>query len=230
MKELFIVNSKEPTLVDDDVYHLYNKYKWYLTNGYVCYGEKDASFKSYERLHRIILGAKEGEFIDHIDRNKLNNQRNNLRIVTQQQNCHNRGKIKNTKNKYKGVSFLKNICLYQSRCRMMGQDFFLGYFKTEIASAYAYNKKAIELSKFSSINYLPFSIEELEKLLITDRNDRAVAKSKYKNIYFKKKSGRMKCDKWYISFFVNKIRTRKGYFDTEEEALSYLEKNYPQIS
>ena len=41
-------------------------------------------------LHRILIGAKKGEIVDHINRNKLDNRIENLRIVTQSQNNLNR--------------------------------------------------------------------------------------------------------------------------------------------
>jgi len=214
-------------LVDDEDFGRLSQHKWYLSRaGYAIHGSNKNGIKSFEKMHRHIMNAKQGDFIDHIDRDKLNNQKTNLRFATQLQNAHNRSKKEGTKNNYKGVFFMKSINLFQSRCRMNGQDIFLGYYKTEIAAAYAYNKKAVELCVFSSINYLPFPITTLEKKLIDDRCDRAVTKSKYKYIYFKTKSGRMKCDKWYISFVVNNTRVRKGYFDTEELARDYIKNNY----
>jgi len=97
-------------------------------------------------MHRLITKAKDGELVDHIDRNKLNNTRSNLRIVDREGNVHNQKKRTNTNNNFKGVQFIKRLGLWQSRCRIYGNDYFLGYYKTEIAAAYAYNKKATELS------------------------------------------------------------------------------------
>lgn len=231
MKELFIKNSKLTTLVDDDIHSLYNSYNWYLCSGYVCYGSKDENFKSYEKLHRIVIGAKDGEIVDHIDRNKLNNQRSNLRIVKTKDNVHNSNKRKKTSCNYKGVSYVSKIGLYQARCRINGIDYFLGHFETEISAAYAYNKKASELSKYILLNNLgEFSNEELEFKLIQER--RASKKhlgSKYKYIGFKKKSGRMKCDKFFILFTINGNRTYHGYFDTEEEAFLILKEKYHTV-
>jgi hypothetical protein len=231
MKQIYLTNSSQFTLVDDDIYEKYSHLKWYLSNGYACYGAKDSNFKSYERLHRIVLGCKKGEIVDHIDRNKLNNQRSNLRLVTTKENAHNQSKRKNTKNKYKGVTFVKKLNLYQSRCRINGCDYFLGYFKTEISAAYAYNKKSLELSNTILINDLSnYSIESLEEMYISDR--KIIKKhigSKYKYIGFKKKAGRMKCDKFFILFTIDKKRTYHGYFDAEEDALSVLRVKYGSV-
>lgn len=54
------------------------------------------------RIHRVIAGASPGEIVDHIDGDRLNNRRSNLRIVTREQNqinCKGRG----AKSGYRGV-------------------------------------------------------------------------------------------------------------------------------
>ena len=78
-----------------------SKYEWYLgKSGYpICYS------LSKMQLHRFVftyvLGQKAPShlYIDHIDRNKLNNTNGNLRLVTPQENSFN----KTTKNNKKGV-------------------------------------------------------------------------------------------------------------------------------
>lgn len=57
-------------------------------------------------MHRLIAGCPDGMQVDHIDRNSLNNRRDNLRIVTPEQNGFNRSKkqIEKGSSKYKGVS------------------------------------------------------------------------------------------------------------------------------
>lgn len=46
------------------------------------------------KLHRLVIGAKDNEMVDHIDINSQNNRKSNLRICTSQQNALNRRKSK----------------------------------------------------------------------------------------------------------------------------------------
>lgn len=58
------------------------------------------------KLHRLIMDAKQGELVDHIDTDGLNNRRANLRLVTQQQNQQNRpGANRNSKSGIRGVYY-----------------------------------------------------------------------------------------------------------------------------
>lgn len=63
-----------------------SQYKWRLVNGYVKSTAKDIG------LSRIIMGCTNKEYdIDHLNRNPLNNTKNNLCIVPHNDNCKNRG-------------------------------------------------------------------------------------------------------------------------------------------
>lgn len=53
--------------------------------------------------HRIIVGAKEGDIVDHINRDRLDNRRKNLRIVNAYANAINRKLKKENKTGYAGV-------------------------------------------------------------------------------------------------------------------------------
>ena len=83
MQILLVIDNDQSKLVtvDDQDYLECKKYGWYLdeSNGYI---RKNTQPSWY--LHQQILGkAPDGLVIDHFDGNKLNNQRDNLRYVTQ---------------------------------------------------------------------------------------------------------------------------------------------------
>src|SRR5690554_2450719 len=75
---------------------------WVNSRGYVV-----RTKPRKERLHRVIMRRmkgrklKRGELVDHINGNKLDNTRDNLRLANHSQNQANRGPSKNRK--YKGV-------------------------------------------------------------------------------------------------------------------------------
>lgn len=224
MKEVF-VRPNSIALVDDDQYERVNKIKWYLSKGgYALSGShKNLGIKPFTKMHRFILGTEPGVLIDHRDGNKMNNQKYNLREASPEQNVHNQKKRSGTINNYKGANFIKKLGLWQARCRMNHQDYFLGYFKSEIAAAYAYNKKAASISSFILLNDLPFNTEYLEEILISDR---AVIKpcvmvSPYNFIYYHEKK-RL----WNIRIFFNGKVTYKGGFITDTDAHEYLIQNF----
>ena len=91
--------------------------------------------------------------VDHIDRNKLNNQITNLRWVTQQQNNMNSTIRTGTSSQYKGVTLSKKANKWRAYIMLNRKLIHLGYFDTEEDAARAYNAKAIELfSEFANLN------------------------------------------------------------------------------
>lgn len=84
-------------------------YKWYLNkSGYPStYGSNDGSiqFGVLVPFHQLIFGQQlPGMVIDHINRDRLDNRRSNLRLCTSLENSYNRSKPSGSKNKYKGVT------------------------------------------------------------------------------------------------------------------------------
>ena len=83
--------------------------------------------------------------VDHIDRNRLNNQISNLRYVSYSQNCMNSNKQLNTSSKYKGVCFHKQNKKWKAQIQLNNKKIHIGYYDGEIDAARAYNTKAVEL-------------------------------------------------------------------------------------
>ena len=130
------------TLIDDEDYEEVSKYFWHRdAQGYVV---SAISFKNI-RLHRFIMDAPKGSMLDHIDGNRLNNTKGNLRYVTCSQNCMNQRKSRGGTSKYKGVYIGWNKHRWYAAVRKNGKQNYLGSFKTEENAALAYNKVALEL-------------------------------------------------------------------------------------
>ena len=157
MKEIKLYNSNMVALVDDEDYALVAKYRWRLNQGY-AYSVTQGSRKSRKsiKMHRLVLNLTNPKIsVDHIDNNKLNNTKTNLRICTSSQNSRNTIKRSNTKCRYKGVSYdarrKKNP--WYARIRYNYKYIHIGCFSSEEEAALAYNEKAKELfGEFANLN------------------------------------------------------------------------------
>lgn len=102
------------------------------------------------KLHRLILERKLGrtllisEQVDHINSDRLDNRRENLRIASNTENSRNKRKRHNTLSQYKGVTIHKASGLWHAQIKINKRNHGLGYFHTEEAAHEAYCKAAQE--------------------------------------------------------------------------------------
>lgn len=63
-------------------------YCWHITkDGYII---TNSNNNDYFLMHRLVMDAPQGYDVDHINHNKYDNRKSNLRITTTMQNCSNR--------------------------------------------------------------------------------------------------------------------------------------------
>lgn len=92
-------------------------------------------------LHRLILGAKAGEIVDHINGNKLDNRRSNLRICSHSENTANTN-YRNLRSCYRGISPCKGG--WRASCQR-GNDRLAGVAADETEAARLYDAFATAL-------------------------------------------------------------------------------------
>ncbi len=98
-------------------------------------------------LHRLIANANKGQIVDHINRIKTDNRRENLRLVKPLVNCLNRGPKLNAKSKYKGVSKQRN------KWQVYVNAKYIGLFATEKEAAIAYDIEVVKVfGEFATTN------------------------------------------------------------------------------
>lgn len=99
--EVFFNNCEDVFYIDKDDYKKIKDYCWSKSNnGYVV--ARNGEKKQLMLLHNFIMGSK---YIDHRNRNRLDNRKENLRNATSQQNNMNKSIQKNNKSGVVGVFF-----------------------------------------------------------------------------------------------------------------------------
>lgn len=152
MKKIPLTQGKF-ALVNDEDYEELSKYKWGFTHGYAKRsGPRPKQEKIY--MHRVVIGAKHGQMVDHINGDKTDNRKNNLRFSTKSTNGMNRGKNKNNTSGFKGVFLAKGRgkkCWY-ARIWKNRMCYFLGYYYSPEEASMSYENAAKKYhGEFASI-------------------------------------------------------------------------------
>lgn len=160
MKKIKLSQNKF-ALVDDEDFEWINKLKWY----YSSYGYATSKSSNYKTIfmHREILKVSKGMVIDHVNRNKLDNRRENLRICNNSQNNANKSKQKGEfSSLYKGTYWDKFNKLWSCQITINNKIIRIGRFEQERHAAMAYDIWAKELhGKFAVLNFNSAQSENL---------------------------------------------------------------------
>jgi hypothetical protein len=142
-------------LVDDADFDRLTAYKWFLSGtGYaVGFVPGDGKFR-LEYMHRFIMKAAEGQLVDHINGDSLDNRPTNLRFASPHQNLQNKRLSSLSLTGLKGVGWHKDRRKYHARIQLQGIRYHLGFFDDPETAGQAYDCAARRLfGGFAVCNY-----------------------------------------------------------------------------
>lgn len=141
--------AKDGHAVVDAEFSYLLKYRWSITH----YGYARRS-RDKQLLHRLIMKAKLGQAIDHIDGDKLNNRVSNLRFCSQAENSRNQTLKRNNTSGYKGVSIIRSTKKWATQVKIDYKKYYFGCYDTAEEAASIYDTVALQLhGEFARLNY-----------------------------------------------------------------------------
>jgi len=136
MKKIKLTKGKF-ALVDDKDFDWLNQWKWYFNSGYAVRGCPERIL-----MHRVILDTPEDMVSDHINRNKLDNRRSNLRVATKSLNNFNTKVRSDNKSGIKGIYWSKEHSKWRPSISKEGKRIYFGLF-SELKDA-VFKRKEME--------------------------------------------------------------------------------------
>lgn len=131
---------------------------WCLSpNGYALGGFRHLKHGGRITMHRFVLGLEPGDGleVDHINRNRLDNRRANLRICTRAENGQNVPGRPGAASRFRGVFYSTDAYRtkpWRARVRLNGRNVHVGYFASE-------EEAGVAAAEWRAEN-MPFAVEE----------------------------------------------------------------------
>ena len=193
---------------------------WYATPSGYAINTSGAAVREFgtRLMHRMLLDAKKGVPIDHINGNGLDNRRENLRFVTPAQNHMNRHIPKRgSTSKYKGVYWGKKHKKWVARIGIDGKTFHLGNLDSEEDAALLYDAAARLLFREFSCPNFPEMASSQHLIDLASRRLQGektrVCSSSFVGVHWQKEER-----KWISSIRIGGKKVCLGRFTSEEEA------------
>jgi hypothetical protein len=136
-------------LIDDEDAPLVQSHTWWVSSApeidghVICFSTRIG--KRIVKLHRLIMGEPlPGMIVDHINRDRLDNRKANLRICGLRENNRNTGISPKNTSGYKGVSFIPKNRKWRAYIHIEGRQKHLGIFETAEEAAQSYETAAAQ--------------------------------------------------------------------------------------
>lgn len=136
------------TVVDEADFDYLSQWNWSVTvNGYAqrSYKNLTTGKKGIMYLHRQIMMPPDGMDVDHINRNRLDNRRSNLRICNRAINLLNKGPEPSNTSGYRGVYLDKRNGRWRVRMKWQGRYKTFGGYDTALEASNVYEAKRQEI-------------------------------------------------------------------------------------
>jgi hypothetical protein len=152
--KLISIHGGQVAKVDDADFERLSAFRWHLNDqGYAVRCDYSSGALKNIRMHREIMADAGRLDVDHIDGDRTNNQRANLRQCTRSQNLQNQRKKRGSSSRFKGVYWLKANEKWRAKIAVNGKCKCLGLFSDEVAAAHAYDAAAIQyFGEFAGTN------------------------------------------------------------------------------
>lgn len=154
MKEIKLTQNKV-ALVDDEDFERLSQYKWHAIKIHRSWYARRAANGKRIYMHRELINTEQGYFIDHINRNGLDNRRQNIRACSISENNRNTSSHKGSSSKYLGVYWDSNKNKWKASISYKNKVIHLGRYSIETQAALAYNLAAAKyFGEFANLNII----------------------------------------------------------------------------
>ncbi len=155
------LTQNQYAIVDAEDFDRINKKRWFIDSGVRSgYAKTNKPTRNGKRghvmMHRFVLQTRSKKSVDHIDGDKLDNRKSNLRLCAHHLNMRNqKPRKRKSACAFKGVSFHKRIGKWAANItKEKYKKTHLGYFDTAEAAAKAYDLAAkITYGEFARLNF-----------------------------------------------------------------------------